>query len=172
MKDLKNLHKNPVVYYVVVPVAVAVWPLLVWAHSLPQAQKDLAKWKKWFPDVNATAGEILRLDPDRLVEGSPAVTERFDYLTAVSRAAAKCSIPVGSYDHSTGVRSASSTGQESQTATVSLKGVGVVQACKFLSTIQIDWPHLECTSITLTQDKKVLDRWDVKLGFQYFYPKQ
>jgi len=169
---MKDLHKNPVVYYVLVPVAVAVWPLLVWIQYLPRAQKDLAKWKGYFPDVNAVAGEILRLDPDRLAEGSPAVTERFDYLTAISRAAIKCSIPVGSYNHSTGVTTPSSKGQESQTATVTLKGVGIVQACKFLSTIQIDWPHLECTSINLTQDKKMLDRWDVKLGFQYFYPKQ
>ena len=100
------------------------------------------------------------------------MAERFDYLTAVSRAAAKCSIPTGTYEHSTGVRSRSSAGQESQSATVTLRGVGMVQACKFLSTIQVDWPHLECTSINLTQDKKVLDRWDVKLGFQYFFPKQ
>jgi hypothetical protein len=63
----------------------------------------------------------------------------------------------------------SSKGQQSQTATVTLKGVNIIQASRFLSALQMSWPHLECTSIDLTHDKKVLDRWDAKLGFQYFY---
>jgi hypothetical protein len=166
---MKDLHKNPVLYYIGVPVLVAVWPLLVWTHSLPGAHKDLAKWKGWFPDVNALAGEILRLDPDRLADGTPIVTERFDYLTAITRSARKCNIPSGSYSHSTGMITESSKKQQSQTATVTIKGVSVVQACRFLSALDVSWPQLKCTAIDLTQDKKVLDRWDVKLGFQYFY---
>jgi hypothetical protein len=166
---MKDLHKNPVLYYIGVPVLVAVWPLLVWSHYLPGAHKDLATWKGWFPDVNALAGEILRLDPDRLADGTPIVTERFDYLTAITRSASLCNIPPGSYSHQTGFTTKSSKGQQSQTATVTIKGVSVVQACRFLSTLEVSWPHLECTAIDLTQDKKVSDQWDVKLGFQYFY---
>jgi len=166
---MKDIHKNPVLYYIGVPVLVAVWPLLVSTHSLPGAHKDLVKWKGWFPDVNAQAEEILRLDPDRLADGAPVVTERFDYLTAITRSARKCDIPSGSYSHSTGMITKSSKGQQSQTATVTLKGVNIIQASRFLSALQMSWPHLECTSIDLTHDKKVLDRWDAKLGFQYFY---
>ena len=166
---MKDLFKNPVFYYVLIPVVAAVWPLLVWARYLPAAQKDLAKWKGWVPDVNAVAAEILRMEPDRLIEGAPQVTEQFDYTTAISRAATKSGIPSGSFPHTTGTTARSSKGQKTQTATVTLKAVGIVQACKFLSTIQLDWPHLECTSIKLVQDKGTVDRWTATLGLEYFY---
>lgn len=166
---MKDLYKNPILYYVLVPVLVALWPLLVWSRYLPAAQKNLVKWKDYCPDVNTVVGEILRLDPERLSDGSPQVTDRFDYTTAISRAAVKCGIPSGSYSHSTGMISKSSRGQQSQTGTITLKDVGVVQACKFLSMIQLDWPHLECTAVHLTQDKTTPDRWTVKLEFTYFF---
>lgn len=165
----RDFFKNPVFFYVLIPVVAAAWPLLVWGRYLPAAQKNLARWKGWFPDVNALAVEILRLEPDRLIEGAPQVKEQFDYLTAISRAATKSGIPSGSYPHTTGMMARSSKGQQTQTATVTLKGVDIVQACKFLSTIQLDWPHLECTSIKLLQDKGTLDRWTVTMGLEYFY---
>jgi hypothetical protein len=165
---MSDLHKNPALYYILIPVLAAVWPLLLWARSLPAAEKDLAKWKGYVPDVNAVATEILRLDPDR-IGTAPKATEPFDYMTAVNRAAVKCGITSNNYGHSTGVKTKSSTGEESQTATVTLSDVTIVQACQFLSVLEMSWPHLDCTGVDLTQAKKVLDRWEAKLQFKYFY---
>ncbi|MDH7598285.1 MAG: hypothetical protein QHH07_01450 [Sedimentisphaerales bacterium] len=164
-----RLHTNPILYYCLVPVAIAIWPALVWFKFVPQAELQKARWKQYVPEVNAAAAEILKLEPDRLIERSPQVKEQFDYMTAVSRTAVKCGIPTGSYSHTTGMVTKRSSGQKSQTATVTLKAVSIVQACRFLSTMQVDWPHLECTSINMTQDRGAKDRWTVKLGFEYFY---
>jgi len=164
-----KIHTNPILYYCLVPVLIATWPLVVWFRFIPDAQRQQARWKQYVPEVNAAAAEILKLEPDRLIERSDKVKEQFDYLTAISRTAVKCGIAAGSYSHSTGMITRRSSGQKTQTATVTLKAVGIVQACKFLSTIQVDWPHLECTSISMTQDRSTRDRWTVKLGFEYFY---
>jgi hypothetical protein len=166
---MKDFYKDPTVYYVGVPVLMAIWPLWIWTQNLPTAQKDLTKWKGYMPDVNAVAGEILRLDPERLDEKATSAPELFDYTTAVGRAASLCSIPLDRCPYTSGVKTKSSKGQESQTATVTLRGMGIVQVCQFLSRLQQSWPHLECTTVDLTQDKKVVDRWDAKIGFQYFF---
>ena len=165
---MKDLYKNPMLYYIGVPVLLAAWPLWVGTRTLPAAQKDLAKWKGYMPDVNNVAGEILRLDPERLDEKATTAPEQFDYTTAIGRAASLCSI-ADKYSYGTGIKTKSSKGQQSETATVTLRGVGIVQACQFLSRLQQSWPHLECVSINLTQDKKVADRWDAKVDFVYFY---
>jgi hypothetical protein len=164
---MKDLYKNPTLYYIGVPVLLAIWPLWVSTRDLPTAKKDLDKWKGYLPDVNVVAGEILRLDPDRLDDKVANPLEQFDYTAAIGRAASLCSMPAPIY--STDIKTKNAKGQESQTATVSLKGVGIVQVCQFLSRLQQSWPHLECTSVDLMQDKKVVDRWDVKVRFVYFF---
>ncbi len=165
---MSDLHKNPVLYYILIPALVAVWPILLWMHYLPAAEKDLAKWKAYVPDVNSVATEILRLDPDR-IGSTPKAVEPFDYMTAVNRAGIKCGLKTGTFGHTTGIKTKSSTGEESQTATVTLGDVTIVQACQFLSVLEMSWPHLECTGVDLTQAKKVLDQWEAKLQFKYFY---
>lgn len=166
---MRQIYTNPILYYCLVPVLVAVWPFVLWFRYLPEGTRDLQRWKEYVPQVNAVAAEIVKLEPERLIQGSEKVKEQFDYLTAISRTATKCGMPAGSYPHSTGMISKLSSGQKVQDATVTLKSVNIVQASKFLSTIQIDWPHLECTSIAMTQDKTSKDRWTVKLGLKYFY---
>ena len=166
---MKDLYKNPMLYYIGVPVLLAAWPLCIGTRYLPAAQKDLAKWKGYMPDVNSVAGEILRLDPERLDDKATTGPEQFDYTTAIGRAASLCSIPSTNWSYNTGIKTKSAKGQQSETATVTLRGVGIVQVCQFLSRLQQSWPHLECTSINLTQDKKVADRWDAKVDFVYFY---
>ena len=32
---MKDVYKNPILYYILVPVVVALWPLLVWSVYLP-----------------------------------------------------------------------------------------------------------------------------------------
>ena len=38
---MRDLYKNPILYYVLVPVIVGLWPLLVWAIYIPEAQNNV-----------------------------------------------------------------------------------------------------------------------------------
>ena len=49
---MNDLHKNPILYYLLIPVLVAAWPLLMWFKYLPAAQLDLQQQKDDVVDAN------------------------------------------------------------------------------------------------------------------------
>jgi len=38
---MRDLHKNPMFYYILAPVVLGLWPLLVYASYLPKSQEAL-----------------------------------------------------------------------------------------------------------------------------------
>ncbi len=168
---MKDLYKNPVLYYILVPCIVGLWPLLVWAVYLPAAEDDLKKGITEYKEAQVTIDAILELDPGRLENDDPnKAVEKFDYATAVSDVARRCSIAATNYTVSSKpVRERDSSGKKSQSAEVVLKEVSIARFADFLSKIQLRWADLECESVTLTQKKGLLDVWKVKLDFKYYY---
>ena len=47
---MKDIYKNPIFYYILVPVLITLWPLLIWGVYLPEAERswkdDEADYKK------------------------------------------------------------------------------------------------------------------------------
>jgi hypothetical protein len=166
---MKDIYKNPMLYYILVPCLVALWPLLVWAVYLPAAENDLKEGMEGYEKTQAKIDAILALDPDRLENDDPnKTTDKFDYATAVSDIARRCSIPATNYTvNSKPMRK--SSGKKSQSATVVLNDVNIVRFADFLSKIQLRWANLECESITLTQKKGLVDVWKVDINFKYYY---
>ncbi len=37
MKDIKEIYKNPMFYYILVPALAAFWPVIIWGVYLPGA---------------------------------------------------------------------------------------------------------------------------------------
>ena len=66
MNAMNDLHKNPMLYYILVPVLAAVWPLMLYSQMLPDAQEELNKEKQYVVDVNDLVQQILTMDPLRL----------------------------------------------------------------------------------------------------------
>jgi hypothetical protein len=60
---MKDAIKNPLLYFLVVPVGIAIWPLLVWAMYLPNAQKSFAKEQALYEEGEVIIKNILDLDP-------------------------------------------------------------------------------------------------------------
>ena len=53
---------------------------------------------------------------------------------------------------------------------VKLTGVSIVQAAKFLWTIQSMWPTgCTCENVKLQKKKGMPDQWDVDFSFLYYY---
>ena len=166
---MKDIYKNPVLYYILVPCLAALWPLLVWAVYLPTAESDLKEGITGYKKAQVTIDSILELDPTRLENDDPNKTaDKFDYATAVSNVANRCRIAATNYTVSSKPIRISS-GKKSQGAKVVLNEVSIANFADFLSKIQLRWADLECESVTLTQKKGLLDVWKVDLDFKYYY---
>jgi len=166
---MKDIFKNPILYYILVPVIVALWPLLVWAIYLPAADKGIEDQLAHKRKAEAIMMEILTLVPERakLAVANDTTTE-FTYDSAVVMVAVDCDIPPSKYKLSSGML-ITSRDQKSQSANVSLKQIDVVKFARFLSTIQSDWPNLQCDWVKLTKKAGLPDMWDVDIKFKYCY---
>ena len=166
---MKDIYKNPTLYYILVPIMAALWPLFIRGVYLPNAERSWEDEKNQYNKAQKTIAEILTLDPDRLAfADSKRDTAEFDYADAVERTASLCKIPPTNYNISS--RPArTSDGQKSQSCQVVLKKVDITGFAKFLSTIQLRWANLQCERVTLTKQKDLPDTWKVDLGFKYYY---
>lgn len=168
---MRDIYRNPILYYVAVPVLVGLWPLLVWAMYLPATQDNIVEQMDQCKRAEAVMMEILALDPERLefAEPNEAATE-FTYGGAVNRVASLCDIPAENKAFHTGVI-VTTREQKSQTANVDLKLVDIVKFTKFLSMIQLRWADLQCESVKLTRKDNLPenDMWDVDIKFKYYY---
>ena len=167
---MNNIHKNPILYYIAIPVLIGFWPLLVWALYLPKAQDDLEQNLTLYQNkAELLMLEILNLDPGRLDSADPnEKTTEFLYDTVVDRVASMCGIPPSKCKLDPRTIQESSD-QISQGANVTLSQIDITTFARFLSTIQMRWPNLQCTNITLTQKAGLPDMWDISMDFKYFY---
>lgn len=167
---MKDLYKNPTLYYVLVPVVMGIWPLLVWGLYLPQAKDTLDGEVDYSQKAQVVALDILKLDPERLkFVDSNDVGEEFSYANVIDKVAGLCNIPASKYVLNSGII-IKKEGQRSQSAHVKLKHVGVVQFGKFLS-LMLRWENLQCNIVKLTKvrGEGLRDAWNVDIDFKYYY---
>jgi len=166
---MKEIYRNPVFYYVLGLVVITLWPLLLWAVYLPNAEESYEDQKKQYTKAQKLMDEILSLDPDRLdFSDSKDGTGEFDYAVVVEKTARLFGIPSANYTFSSGTI-IKSGGQKSQAARIALKKVDITKFANFLSTIRFRWPNLQCTQLKLTRKKEAPDMWDVNLDLKYYY---
>lgn len=165
---MKDIYRNPILYYIGVPVVIALWPLLVWGIYIPKAQKSLGNEIKRYDQARPVMMEILTLDSSRLEGSGSKKGPEFDYARVVEQVASVCSISPSNYKLSSRIFSKSGK-RKTQGANVDLKEVDITRFAKFLSTIQVRWADLQCNRAKLTKKKNQLDAWDVALEFKYYY---
>jgi hypothetical protein len=169
MKDIKELYKNPMFYYIVVPALAVLWPVILWGIYLPAVRIGLNEDMSQYDKAMQIFDDLHTIDPGRLNQPKEKDAKvDFDYATAVQQTAGFASIPAGNYKLTSGII-ITSQGQKSQSASVSLKEVDVTKAMRFLSTIQLRWSSLQCTKVTLKKKKGLPDSWDVDFTFKYYY---
>jgi hypothetical protein len=166
----KDIYKNPLFYYVLVPVIVALWPLLVWAVYIPQTERKWENEKKNYEQAKQHINKILNIDKERLEYSSGnTVKEEFDYVVAIDKIARKCGIPASKYTISSKPARRTADGQKTQSAMISLDGVSIKTLSEFLSTITLRWANLQCERIKIDKQKGLDDIWDVDMDLKYFF---
>ena len=168
---MKYIYRNPILFYIAVPIIVGLWPLLLWAIYLPNAQNDAKEMMaQYVQDAEPLMMEILNLDPARLESPDPNVkTAEFTYHNEVNKIASKCGIPPSKLQLQ-GLTTQSSGGRmESQSANVKLTQIDITTFTRFLSTIQMNWPNLQCTNLTLEKKVDFPDMWTANIDFKYYF---
>lgn len=166
---MKDIHKNPILYYILVPVLIFLWPLLISTKYLPKAEDALDKEVKDYSSAIDIMDEILSIDPKRLtLSGSKSEASGFDYLVAINKVANSYGISEANCSINT-KPAVSKNNQKTQNASVSLEKIDIENFAKFLSTLQLRWANLECEKLKLTKKKGLSDAWKVDLNFKYYY---
>jgi len=166
---MRAVYKNPVFYYVLIPVLVGLWPLLVGAYYLRQAEDNRGSEAALCVEGQTNVIEILTLDPGRAEVKEPnQVAVEFAYGTAVGQVASIHNIPSSKWYHTAGAMMTSG-GKKRQDAMVKLTDVAIVDIAKFLTTIQSMYVNLDCDSAKLQKRRGELDKWDVSFSFQYYF---
>jgi len=168
-EDARETFKNPTFYYILVPVVSMIWPIWTALVSLPSAAEGWAEEKSQYLNGEKVSSDILELDSDRLqLADVHSKTGRFNYPIAVDQIAKRCAIRDENYKLQTSVPT-KIRGQQSQSASVTLKKINLEKFANFFSLIQLRWANLQCTQVVLTKQKGVPDLWKVDLKFKYYY---
>jgi hypothetical protein len=164
---MREIYKNPVLYYIAVPVIVGLWPLLVWAIYLQDIKGELEQCLKAKPIMD----EIIHLEPERLefADANETAAE-FTYGEAIDRIASLCRIPPSKYNLSSAMIM-TTRGQKSQSASVSLKEIDIRKFARFLSMLQLRWANLQCERLKLSKKQNLPDNdlWDIDIELKYYY---
>ena len=165
---MKDLIRNPIFYYITIPVLVAIWPLWLAIGGNASVEKKFDKELKQFEDAEKIIADILKLDPQRLnyAKANKESTE-FDYAVAFDQATKLCKIP-SNYRLSSGPIVRSRGGQSNQDATMVIAQVDIERFARFLSLIQFRWPNLQSTNLTLTKQKGAKNLWKSDVRFKYY----
>ena len=153
---MKDAIKNPLLYFLLVPVGIAIWPLFVWALYLPSAQDNFAKEQQLYEEGEEIIKRILVLNPNWVEVNKGKGAVEFEYSAAVSEAATKCRISSKNYSHSSKPKR-----KGIQTCRVEFAEIGIEKFALFLSGIILQWPSLECEKVTFKPDNKKKDVWKI-----------
>ncbi len=166
---MREIYRNPMLYYLLAPILVAVWPLLVRAVYLPEAERASGNELALCLEGQNCILDILKYDPERKPDaGGPVVSGEFQFPNAFDRVANVCRIPSTSYNQTTSPAQTVNN-KKTQNGQVTLTNVGIVQAAEFLSTIQSMWVNLKCERLKLTRKEGPPDQWDAEMVFWYTF---
>ena len=166
---MKDIYKNPILYYILTPVIIALWPLLIGTVYLSKTEDvkefELSQYEKGIKVMT----EIVKIDPGRLAfADSNDKAAVFDYTVAINDIASRYGISSSDYKINSGMPITSGK-QKSQSADVVLKEVDIATFSEFLSALQLRWANLQCTQVKLSRKKGLSNTWKVNLDFKYYY---
>jgi len=170
---MREIYRNPMLYYLLIPALVGLWPLLVVAVYLPNANTACAAEQALCVEGQSRVMDILVIDPERPInirgkDKSLPPTE-FSYGAAVTQVANLCKIPSSNCKYTVG-GFMTSGGKKRQDARVTLTNIQIRQAADFLWTLQSKYlTRLTCENVKLQKKKGMPDQWDVDFSFLYYY---
>ena len=166
---MKDHLKNPNLYYILIPVAAAVWALTAGFVFYPKAVEGWQAEKDEREEALKYMQSIIELQPDRLKSKSKSgQAGEFDFTETVNALTQIFKIPSSKY--TLNVRGEiTRAGKKARPATMTLKDVNIETMARFLSAMLSAWPDLQCEVLGLEKSKAGKDSWKVDLSLTYYY---
>ena len=166
---MSEYYKKADFYYIVVPILVLVWAVLVWVLALPTAQSRLNRKQSEFNQAEELITKILELDSERLdYEKKKEGSAKFDYTDAVNKFTRQCGISPSDYSLQAG-RETERRNQRTKSANIGINSVSIEKFTKFISLMLLQHSDLQCDQLKLTKIKAGPDTWKASLKFTYYY---
>lgn len=170
---MKEMLKNPNVYYILIPVLVGFWALMACFVFYPgsvsayqeDAKPEYEKTQEWIEKLVAIAPQRLQ-NQNKL--GSDG---KFDFGNTINTLAQLFEIPSSSY--TLNIRpEVPRAGKRARTASMSIKEIDIEKTARFVSTMLGGWPDLKCDTLSFDKAKTGKDNWKVEMSLTYYYSKE
>ena len=167
---MKIDYKNPMLYYIAVPVVAGLWAVLAGLVFYPDSIKTWESEKADYAAVEKRIKQLVELQPKRLaykVDGK-AKSEDFDFTNTIDDFAQLFSISPSNY--SLNVRAETKrAGRKTRSAAITIKNIEIERASQFISAMLVRWTDLKCESLGLERVKNTKNRWKVDMKLTYYY---
>jgi hypothetical protein len=168
MKELQELLHNPRLYYVLVPLVCALWPIYAGVYGLHSSNANWTRESTSWQDAQKVITEILQYDPEHLKSKQNKAVAEFSFPNVVDQIAKSVNISSTNYKLQTTPVAKTQGGKETQDASITLRQVDLAKFAKFLSNLQLQGANVQCTLIRLTKQKGAADTWNADLTVKYF----
>ena len=166
-----DFYKKANFYFLLIPLAAAVWAVLASTVFLTSAEDAWDKIDEDFKKSQPLIAEIITLAPERIrMQQQKNKMDRFDYNIVVQDFAETHKIPEFGY----GLRSSTPiqrSGKPTQAASLTIDNIKIEPFTKFLSEMLYIWPNLQCEKLTLTKQDTGPDAWKVLTQYKYTFTK-
>ncbi len=167
---MKDYLKNPLFYYIAVPVILGVWAIAAGAVFYPRSVTAWQEGQDEYKTAEELLAQIIAIEPQRTIhkQQKGSTDGDFDFTQVVNEFAAAFSIPPANFTLNTRGETRRA-GKRARSATLSIRTIDVEKASKFLSTMLIRWPDLQCENLTLEKLPQGKDNWRVDMTLTYYY---
>lgn len=165
----RDLFKRVDTYFWMLPAAAAVWALLAAFVFYPAGVQAWEDQQQEYKQAEDLIGQILDMEPQRLAyKEEKGQSGEFDFTGEVNRFAQVCGIAHGSYILQTRGEILRE-GKKSKSADVTIKSADIETSARFVSSLLIRWPDLQCEQLTLEKLSSGKNDWKVQLRFTYYF---
>lgn len=167
---MKETLKKPAFYYILVPVAAALWAVIAGLVFYPRSVQAWQDTKDEAIQAEELIDKLVTLQPKRLTYKVDESTEgdEFDYTKTINEFARVFKISPSDYNLT--VRGETRKAKRrAQSASMTIKTIDIETLAQFLSALLVRWPDLKCEVLSFEKVKKTKNNWTATLSLTYYY---
>ncbi len=168
--DIKKHIKNPLFYYIAVPAVMGLWAFAAGVIFYPKAVSNWKDSREEYKTAQDLMAQIVAIEPQRLAYKAEKGTQVgvFDFTQVINEFATTFSIPSSNFTLNTRGETKRS-GKRARSAQFSVKSIDIERLTKFLSTMLIRWPDLQCEIMSIEKLPQGKNNWKVDMTLTYYY---
>ena len=166
---MKKYLRNPFFYYALIPVLAGLWAVSAGLVFYPRAVSSLQEGQDEYKTAQELLAQIVAIEPQRLAyKQEKGVSGDFDFTKVVNEFATVFSIPSSNFTLNTRGET-KRAGKRARSAVLSIKSIDIEKTAKFLSTMLIRWPELQCEILSLEKLPQGKNNWKVDMTLTCYY---